>query len=124
MAIRVLVHIAGDGKADAELSEEKLKSILESPIKDTKLPLGADVTVSRVSIEDFDECASTDHNDCSDQAECTNVKGSYECKCREGYHDLSGPGSLSGRVCSGKSMCLSFLSKLRHNHHHPFYFPS
>ena len=40
---------------------------MESPLKDTKLPLGADVTVSRVVIQDFDECASDEHNDCSDQ---------------------------------------------------------
>ena len=31
------------------------------------MPLGADVTVSRVSIQDFDECASEEYNDCSDQ---------------------------------------------------------
>ena len=58
---------ADDGSNSADAAEEKLKSILESPIKDTKLPLGADVTVSRVSIQDFDECASEEYNDCSDQ---------------------------------------------------------
>jgi len=30
-------------------SEENLKKILETPIRETKLPLGADVTVSRYS---------------------------------------------------------------------------
>ena len=59
--------LADDGLNNAEGEEERLKSILESPIKDTKLPLGADVTVSRVVIHDFDECASAEHNDCSDQ---------------------------------------------------------
>ena len=44
-----------------------MKSVLGTPLKDTKLPLGADVTVSRVVIQDFDECASEEHNDCSDQ---------------------------------------------------------
>ncbi len=48
-------------------SEENLKSILESPIRDTKLPLGADVTVSRVTVADFNECNTEDYNDCSDQ---------------------------------------------------------
>jgi hypothetical protein len=46
-----------------------LKSILESPIRDTKLPLGADVTVSRVTVADFNECNVEEYNDCSDQVE-------------------------------------------------------
>ncbi|XP_071743173.1 uncharacterized protein [Lepeophtheirus salmonis] len=96
MSFSMIVHIADDGKNS---TEERLKSVLETPIKDTKLPLGADVTVSRVTIEDFDECTHKDHNDCSDQAVCHNIKGSYTCICKEGYHDLSGPEILSGRVC-------------------------
>jgi len=60
---QVVVHLA-----DVEgASEENLKSILESPIRDTKLPLGADVTVSRVTVADFNECNTEDYNDCSDQ---------------------------------------------------------
>ena len=58
---------ADDGSNDAGIAEEKLFSDLDSPLRDTKLPLGADVTVSRVVIQDFDECASEEHNDCSDQ---------------------------------------------------------
>ena len=48
-------------------SEENLKSILEKPIRDAKLPLGADVTVSRVTVADFNECNVEEYNDCSDQ---------------------------------------------------------
>ena len=44
MAINVLVHIADDGHVS---SEEGLRAILESPIRDTKLPLGAEVKVKR-----------------------------------------------------------------------------
>jgi hypothetical protein len=98
MAINVLVHIADEGN-DIN-SEEKLRSILD--IKNTKLPLGSDVTVSRVSVSDFDECGSNDHNDCADNADCQNVDGSYTCACKDSYHDLSGPDSFPGRVCSGK----------------------
>lgn len=98
MSFNVLVHIAEAGN-DID-TEEKLRSILESPIKDTKLPLGADVTVSRVSVADFDECSSVEHNDCSDNSECYNMQGSYTCSCRDGFYDLSGPDSLPGRVCS------------------------
>ena len=108
MAIEVLVHLAEDGN-DLN-TEEKLQSVLESPIKDTKLPLGADVTVSRVSVADFDECSSNEHNDCADNSVCYNTEGSYTCSCKEGYHDLSGPDSLPGRVCSGTCLKIRRLS--------------
>ena len=99
MSIEVLVHFRDE---DNDINtEEKLQSVLESPIKDTKLPLGADVTVSRVSVADFDECSSNEHNDCADNSVCYNTEGSYTCSCKDGYHDLSGPDSLPGRVCSG-----------------------
>ena len=107
LAIEDLVHLAEDG--NHLQSNEQLQSILDSPIKDTKLPLGADVTVSRVSVADFDECSSTEHNDCADNAYCYNVEGSYECSCKDGYHDLSGPDSLTGRVCSGIILRTTFI---------------
>merc|ERR1712223_2004570 len=99
VAFEVLVHLA-EANGNTLDTEEKLQSVLESPIKDTKLPLGADVTVSRVSVADFDECSSNEHNDCADNSVCYNTEGSYTCSCKEGYHDLSGPDSLPGRVCS------------------------
>ena len=104
-----MVHLAEDGN-DLN-TEEDLQDLLESPIKDTKLPLGADVTVSRVSVADFDECTSTEHNDCADNAFCYNIEGSYTCSCKDGYHDLSGPDSLPGRVCSGKELLRKSTSK-------------
>ena len=60
--------------------------------------------VNRVTIGDFDECSDSDHNDCSSQSDCINTEGSYTCKCREGFHDLSGSISLPGRVCSGEHL--------------------
>ena len=110
MAFEVLVHLAENGN-DRFNTEEKLQSVLESPIKDTKLPLGADVTVSRVSVADFDECSSNEHNDCADNSVCYNTEGSYTCSCKDGYHDLSGPDSLPGRVCSGTSKYKPALRK-------------
>ena len=44
MAFDVLVHIADDGHVS---SEDGLRAILESPIRDTKLPLGAEVKVGK-----------------------------------------------------------------------------
>ena len=61
--VQVVIHLNDVDGA----SEENLKSILETPIRDTKLPLGADVTVSRVTVSDFNECNTEDYNDCSDQ---------------------------------------------------------
>ncbi len=97
---QMVVHIS-----DKEASVgERLQSLLSDPIKNSKLPLGSDgVSVSRVSVEDFDECAHEDHNDCAVDARCTNTRGSYECSCNDGFHDLGGSDSPRGRVCSGKS---------------------
>jgi hypothetical protein len=55
-------------------TEEHLRSLLEPTLKETMFPLGTDVKVSRVSIEDFDECASEEHNDCSTFAYCENTQ--------------------------------------------------
>ena len=103
MSINMVVHVADDSEGIA--NEERLQSLLDAPLKNSNLPFGGDgVTVSRVSVQDFNECDYNEHNDCSDQAQCINVEGSYTCQCKEGYHDLSGRDSLPGRVCSGKRL--------------------
>ena len=33
---------------------------------------------------DFDECLN-DASDCADNADCTNIDGSYTCRCQDGY---------------------------------------
>ena len=98
VGINLTVNLAQDGN-DHETSQS-IQSGLESPIKDTKLPLGADLKVNFVSVADFDECSSIEHNDCANNSNCYNTEGSYTCQCKGGYHDLSGPDSLPGRVCS------------------------
>ncbi|XP_030855019.1 uncharacterized protein LOC105438079 [Strongylocentrotus purpuratus] len=50
-------------------------------------------------ISDFDECADATTNDCSPNAYCTNVVGSYECTCRASYSDESSAQIGSGRTC-------------------------
>jgi hypothetical protein len=55
-------------------TEEHLRSLLEPTLKETQFPLGTDVKVSRVSIEDFDECESDEYNDCSTFATCSNTQ--------------------------------------------------
>ena len=83
--------------------EEKMRDSIEQSIKNTKLPLGSDVMVSRVTIDDFDECSSGEYNDCSNKAVCTNTKGSYNCSCMAGYLDITPASLLPGRICSGAS---------------------
>ncbi|XP_016897504.1 uromodulin-like 1 isoform X2 [Cynoglossus semilaevis] len=41
---------------------------------------------NRTNIRDFDECTSDD-NDCSQWANCTNTWGSYSCVCKDGFTD-------------------------------------
>ena len=84
MKIKLLVEVRDeslDGKDDLDSIQS-----LESTLKNTDFPLGSDVMVSRVSIDDFDECTSVEYNDCSNKAVCTNTKGSYNCTCMPGMH--------------------------------------
>lgn len=42
---------------------------------------------------DINECSTATHN-CHADADCTNVKGSFNCTCKHGYEG-------SGRYCEG-----------------------
>lgn len=44
---------------------------------------------------------SPQFHDCSEHAECFNLRATYTCSCREGYADLSVNPLYPGRVCSG-----------------------
>ncbi|KAJ8342562.1 hypothetical protein SKAU_G00324900 [Synaphobranchus kaupii] len=45
--------------------------------------------VSSIAVQDMNECARPELNNCSPEAECLNTEGSYNCSCRPGYADLS-----------------------------------
>ena len=47
-----------------------------------------------ILISDIDECADSSMNNCSENANCTDTIGSYECSCVEGY-------SGNGLACDG-----------------------
>ena len=51
-------------------------------------------------IVDIDECSTNSHS-CDVNAVCSNIRGSYTCKCKAGY-------SGDGKTCSG--MYIVFLS--------------
>lgn len=54
-----------------------------------------------INITDYDECQSDQDNDCSKNALCYNLKGTYTCSCRENYADASDMPSLyPGRKCT------------------------
>ncbi|XP_070074099.1 mucin-3B isoform X4 [Drosophila takahashii] len=59
--------------------------------------------------KDFDECRNENFNDCSIDAHCFNLIGSYTCSCKEGYTDISDNALYPGRHCSdnliGCDMC-------------------
>jgi len=102
MKIKLLVQVA-DGNVGGQAEEERIRNLIEPTLKETNLPLGSDVMVSRVTIDDFDECTSVEYNDCSNKAICTNTKGSYNCTCMPGYLDITPVSQLPGRLCSGAS---------------------
>ncbi|XP_038078003.1 uncharacterized protein LOC119745597 isoform X2 [Patiria miniata] len=57
------------------------------------------VDVAASTVTDLDECASEDTNDCSSDAACTNLQGSFTCQCLEGFIDAS-PAGRPGRICT------------------------
>ncbi|KAG8188383.1 hypothetical protein JTE90_019287 [Oedothorax gibbosus] len=68
-----------------------------------------------VEVEDLNECKDHLLNDCSEFAECDNLFGSFQCKCKPGYTDkLQGDPKNEGRICSacspdycnGKGQCV------------------
>ena len=83
MKIKLLVQVA-EGNVAGQAEDERIRNLIEPTLKETNLPLGSDVMVSRVTIDDFDECTSVEYNDCSNKAICTNTKGSYNCTCMPG----------------------------------------
>ncbi|XP_048772936.2 hemicentin-1-like isoform X2 [Ostrea edulis] len=47
--------------------------------------------ISNVTCQDVDECKEGIHK-CTDEQECQNIKGSYQCvqRCRDGYQEVNG----------------------------------
>ena len=55
--------------------------------------------MSTLLLIDIDECITGNHNCDGDISTCTNVVGSYDCTCNEGY-EASGD-----RTCVGMVHC-------------------
>ncbi|KAI7793782.1 putative uromodulin-like 1, partial [Triplophysa rosa] len=61
--------------------------------------LGNIEEVTNVVVEDVDECANPQLNNCSNHANCSNTEGSYTCICHHGYQDDNS--AQAGTVCIG-----------------------
>lgn len=88
--------------------EKRLEDVFQKYLRNNNYSLGGtELYASRdssesLTAEDFDECTSPDYHDCSDHAQCFNLKGTYTCSCKEGFADLSENVLYPGRICSAE----------------------
>uniref|UniRef100_A0A1B6D0I9 EGF-like domain-containing protein n=2 Tax=Clastoptera arizonana TaxID=38151 RepID=A0A1B6D0I9_9HEMI len=90
--------------------ENRLQDVLRKSLRSNNFSLGGtEVFASKDSIqyliaEDFDECSNLKFHDCSEDAHCFNLRGTYTCSCKEGFTDLSHNALFPGRVCSAEQI--------------------
>ncbi|KAJ2941010.1 hypothetical protein O0L34_g13139 [Tuta absoluta] len=88
--------------------ESRLKEVIEKYLRNNNYSLGgtdvhaAEELVDRLDVSDFDECTSGLFHDCSEHAQCFNLRGTYTCSCLEGFADLSVNNLYPGRICSAE----------------------
>ncbi|XP_043251264.1 uncharacterized protein LOC122396706 [Colletes gigas] len=89
-------------------NETRLKEVLRKYLIGSNYSLGgtevfASKNLDAIEAVDFDECTIEEdgpHHDCSPNAACFNLRGSYQCSCKEGWADLSENPAYPGRFCS------------------------
>ncbi|XP_076390134.1 uncharacterized protein LOC100879114 isoform X2 [Megachile rotundata] len=89
-------------------NETRLKEVLRKYLISSNYSLGgtevyASKNLDVIDAVDFDECSTEEggpYHDCSANAACFNLRGSYQCSCKEGWADLSENPMYPGRVCS------------------------
>ncbi|CAH2099100.1 unnamed protein product [Euphydryas editha] len=90
--------------------ESRLKEVIEKYLRNNNYSLGgtevhaAEEFIDRLNVSDFDECTSTQFHDCSENARCFNLRGTYTCSCLEGFADLSVNTLYPGRICSSDAV--------------------
>ncbi|XP_047037254.1 uncharacterized protein LOC124642696 [Helicoverpa zea] len=88
--------------------ESRLKEVIEKYLRNNNYSLGgtevhaASELMDRLDVSDFDECVSGQFHDCSEHAQCFNLRGTYTCSCLEGFADLSVNALYPGRICSAE----------------------
>ncbi|KAL1140858.1 hypothetical protein AAG570_000786 [Ranatra chinensis] len=88
------------------INETRLEDILKEYLQTSNFSLGGSEIYSsrdklqQLRAEDYDECTDSNYHDCSKNAHCFNLRGTYTCSCKEGFTDLSQNTLFPGRVCS------------------------
>ncbi|XP_036234189.2 mucin-4 [Bactrocera oleae] len=88
--------------------EERLMAVFKKYLRLTNYSIGGTKLftdrngVESLAITDFNECAHGNFHDCSSNALCFNLQGTYTCSCKENFADLSGNTVYPGRVCSAE----------------------
>ncbi|XP_054280807.1 uncharacterized protein LOC128998618 isoform X1 [Macrosteles quadrilineatus] len=90
--------------------ETRLQDVLRKSLRSNNYSLGgtevyaAKEQIQYLLAEDFDECTDTKFHDCSEDAQCFNLRGTYTCSCKEGFSDLSPNTQYPGRLCSAEQI--------------------
>lgn len=90
------------------IDEKRLEEVFKKYLRNNNYSLGGtEIFASRETLDDlkaldFDECTNPKFHDCSENAQCFNLKGTYTCSCKEGFTDLSENILYPGRVCSAE----------------------
>uniref|UniRef100_A0A1A9WQ99 EGF-like domain-containing protein n=1 Tax=Glossina brevipalpis TaxID=37001 RepID=A0A1A9WQ99_9MUSC len=89
-------------------NEKRLQDVFKKQLRLNNYSIGGtDICTSKSGAEslvvmDFDECVNNKFHDCSSNAHCFNLEGTYTCSCREGFIDLSKNNVYPGRLCSAE----------------------
>lgn len=90
------------------MEEKRLEDILKNYLLNNSFSLGGTDIYSSplmdLKVQDFDECLQPHLHDCSENAYCFNLKGTYSCSCKEGFSDLSENMLYPGRICSAEQV--------------------
>jgi Calcium-binding EGF domain len=88
------------------IDEKQLDEKFKQSLQKTNFSLGGTemfaARETRLASSDFDECSSAQFNDCSENAECFNFRGTYTCSCKEDFTDLSPSTKYPGRECTSE----------------------
>jgi cobalamin biosynthesis Mg chelatase CobN len=92
------VYILKNLSVEKQTASELQKSLMAVVQSQNGTPLGFGFSENDVQVNDVNECDYGADKECHASADCTNLDGSFSCKCQEGFYD-STPDGFEGRVC-------------------------